>query len=124
MALPAGFKSCLCSPGCSGMVPALSRWRYVRGHSPDAQKKRNHKPVTTSFVSKSGAAYSACIASLEVERDVIASEIDRLETQAEAAERTARAARQQSSDAAVKHEAICDTITNLKLLLGIIPKEA
>jgi hypothetical protein len=124
MAISADRKSCQCSPSCTETIRIDSSWRYVRGHSPASKIKRGARATAvTSFVARSTSAYSASIATLEIERDLLTDEIDRLEEQATVAEKTAKAAREQSSDVAIKHEVIVATITNLNLLLGIVPKE-
>jgi hypothetical protein len=124
MAVPAGRKQCQCSPNCTFTLREGSRWRYYRGHSPVGAAKRSAAPSReSSFIVKSGAIYSASIAALEKERDILASEIDRIESQAVTSEAVARAARDLAEEACAKHGVLCETIKNLKLLMGIVPEE-
>ncbi|HEV2709170.1 MAG TPA: hypothetical protein VGU67_03055 [Edaphobacter sp.] len=122
MAIPANRKPCICSVDCLATLRIDSSWKYARGHS--AAKRSTKNPEAHSFVEKSGNYYSACLAILATERDLLTKEIDRLEDQAVAAEKTAKAARDLAADVATKHEVIIETITNLNLLLGIVPQEA
>lgn len=126
MATAVGLKPCQCSPDCTYTLRADSSWRFYRGHSPEGKLLRavpkdpgnRHKTTVKSFISQSSVAYNDALANLQLEADLVADEIDRLEDQAVKAETTAREARDQAALASEKHGYICSAMYSLKQVLN------
>jgi small-conductance mechanosensitive channel len=129
MAFPLDRKQCECSPDCTFTLRAGSSWRYYRGHSPAGKLKkhtptrRQNNPKGTSFLDTSITQYQATIAQAKRELALLTSEIDRLEEQAVATEKTARAARDAAGDLTERHLLLSNTIAALMQLTGQLPTE-
>lgn len=123
---PPGRKFCQCSSGCTATLREDSRWSYQRGHSPTGQARRalrreSRNSPAKSFAATSSATYTASITQARIELDLLASEFDRLEDEAIAAERTAKAARAAAAASADRHELVTQVIRALEEMMGKTP---
>ena len=112
MALPPpGRKFCQCYAGCPATLNVGSSWRYSHGHAASGKAKhhlkRTHKPdPDRSVLDDMRQSYTTAVATAKFELDPLSSEIDRLETQAVAAEATARAARKAANECTNCHDSL------------------
>jgi hypothetical protein len=128
MAIPLGRKQCQCSPDCTRTLREGSSWSYYRGHAPKRQfpaiPRGSKTKQVKSFVRESSATYAVSVAALKRELGLVTAEIERIEDQAIAAERTASAARDAIANATDRHELLSKLIDGLEDLIGITkPKE-